>query len=140
MKDKERNLMKSLQNCSSFKNSLTESKDVYSRFDAYDNKGNVYELKCRDEYYNDVLIEFDKLSYNIMYCAQLTNKRFYYVVQMPEVGGVVFDITELFELEHDFKWQRMDMPRTTEFKETSVISKIVGFIPIKKQKYTFMVK
>mgnify|MGYP000273975897 FL=1 len=43
MKDKERKLMTSLQNCNSFKNILKESKDIYSRFDSYDNKGNIYE-------------------------------------------------------------------------------------------------
>ena len=140
MKDKERKLMTSLQNCNSFENILKESKDIYSRFDAYDNKGNIYELKCRDEYYDDVVIEFDKFSYNFLYCVELTKKSFFYVVQMPEVGGVVFDITQLHSLGHDFRWQRMKMPKTTEFGTDKTISKIVGFIPIKKQSYTFIVK
>ena len=55
--------------------------DEYSRFDAYDLKDNIYELKVRGAYYEDTLIEFDKFSFNLMY-AKTFGKRFLYVVHI----------------------------------------------------------
>ena len=100
----------------------------YNRFDAY-NKHYIVEFKYRKSYYKDVLIEFDKFSYNFLY-AETNNKHFIYAVRM-EYHIYVFNITKLVK-HYDFKWEWKDMPKQTEFGDKEKIKKLVGYININK--------
>tara|TARA_R110002072_G_scaffold127349_1_gene264781 strand:+ start:919 stop:1329 length:411 start_codon:yes stop_codon:yes gene_type:complete len=111
--------------------------DEYSRFDAYDLKDNIYELKVRGAYYEDTLIEFDKFSFNLMY-AKTFGKRFLYVVQMDDMG-YVFDISALYNEGYDFRWQTLELPKHTEFTKKEPISKVAGYISIENTIFAFKV-
>ena len=111
--------------------------DEYSRFDAYDLKDNIYELKVRGAYYEDTLIEFDKFSFNLMY-AETFGKRFLYVVQMNDMG-YVFDISALHNEGYDFRWETKELPKYTEFDEKREITKVVGYISIENTIFAFKV-
>lgn len=113
--------------------------DDYSRFDCIDNKKNIYELKVRTKHYDEVMIEFDKFSYNLMYVKEFKMNKFLYVVEMKEVG-YVFDIKELHEKGYDFGWESRDLPKNTEFKDKRTIKKMVGFIHLENATYIFDVK
>ena len=117
--------------------------DDYSRFDCWDNNNNIYELKVRSAYYDDVLIEFDKFAYNCMY-AQVFNKKFIYVVQMEDMG-YVFNISKLNFEGYDFKWETRELPKYTEFYNkprpngTQIINKLVGYINAEDCHFSFKI-
>lgn len=111
--------------------------DEYSRFDAYDMNDNIYELKVRGGYYENVLIEFDKFSYNIMY-AETFEYTFLYVVQM-EGMGYVFDISALYNEGHNFGWENRSMPKQTEFSSTHSIYKVIGYVNIEDTIFAFKI-
>ena len=79
MKSKERNILKNLNNFF-LTDILQESIYEYNRYDA-ENDHYIVEIKHRDKFYQDTIIEFDKFSYNLLY-AQLAKKQFIYAVQM----------------------------------------------------------
>ena len=109
----------------------------YSRYDAYDLNNNIYEVKVREIYYNDTLIEFDKFAFNLMY-AENFNKRFLYVVQMGDMG-YVFDVSALYNEGYDFNWENKEMPKQTEFSQNSKIKKLVGYISIEHTIFAFKI-
>ena len=45
---------------------IKQSDYEYNRFDAYNDKS-IFEVKYRHTFYDDVMIEFDKFSYNYAY-------------------------------------------------------------------------
>ena len=100
----------------------------YNRFDAY-NEHYIVEFKHRKSYYKDVLIEFDKFSYNLLY-AEMNNKYFIYAVRM-EYHIYIFNITKLAK-QYDFRWEWKEMPKQTEFGHKEKIKKLVGYININK--------
>ena len=103
----------------------------YAKFDAIDEKDNIYEFKFRNTHYNSTLIEFDKFSYNIMY-SQLKKKRFLYVVRMND-KIYIFNISDLHKAGFDFKFHYRLMPLQTEFRyKNKKIKKYVGYIHIDK--------
>ena len=113
-------------------NIVKHNKD-YSRFDAY-NKECIVEIKDRksnDNFksYNDLQIEFDKYAFNKEF-ARLKNVNFYYVNRYKG-NIIIFDITNLADTDYSFKWRWEDHNKTTEFKMTEKISKLVGYIDIK---------
>ena len=103
------------------------SKKEYSRFDAYNSKA-IFEIKHRNKFYADTMIEFDKYSFNQMY-ALTNNFKFMYLVQMLEVI-YVFDVNQLTSNGYDFNWSWRTLPTTTEFKNDNDREKYVGYINV----------
>ena len=128
MKSKE---LKVIQKLAKVKKSIRTVDYEYSRFDAIDEK-NIYEVKCRDKFYEDVLIEFDKFSFNLMY-SQIHDKDFLYVVEMDKI--YIFNIKELYLFGHNFKWEWKSLHKQTEFGKTEKIKKLVGYINIEHAIY-----
>tara|TARA_B100000519_G_C14252480_1_gene443165 strand:+ start:1231 stop:1629 length:399 start_codon:yes stop_codon:yes gene_type:complete len=94
----------------------------YNRFDAED-KNYIVEIKDRNKYYDNTMIEFDKYSFNIKY-AELAKKKFIYVVR---VDGNIY----IFNLSKDdttFGWEWKLIEATTNFKNRKKIKKLVGYI------------
>ena len=115
----------------------------YAKFDAIDEKDNIYEFKFRNTFYNRTLIEFDKFAYNIMY-ANIKNKRFLYVVRMADKKDdniYIFNVSDLYKADFDFQFHYRLMPLHTEFyNSTKKINKYVGYIPIDKAVCVFDTK
>ena len=107
---------------------IKQSDYEYNRFDAYNDKS-IFEVKHRHTFYDDVMIEFDKFSYNYAY-AIVNNLNFVYAVEMNNII-YIFDIVNLVKEEFNFNWKWRDMPKTTEFNRKEKIKKYVGFINIK---------
>tara|TARA_Y100000004_G_C8695407_1_gene319346 strand:+ start:151 stop:525 length:375 start_codon:yes stop_codon:yes gene_type:complete len=111
----------------------------YAKFDAIDEKDNIYEFKFRNTFYNTTLIEFDKFSYNIMY-ANIKKKRFLYVVRMKD-NIYIFNVSDLYKADFDFQFHYRLMPLHTEFYNSNKkIKKYVGYIPIDKAVCVFDTK
>ena len=121
MKKKERFILERL-NRFFLSDVLKESKYEYNRYDV--------EIKHRDKFYKDTIIEFDKFSYNILY-AKMTKKFFIYVVRINN-KIYVFNITKLVQEGYNFNWIFKDMPKQTEFGHKEKIKKLVGYININK--------
>jgi hypothetical protein len=97
---------------------IKQSDYEYNRFDAYN-----------DIFYEDVMIEFDKFSYNHAY-AMVNNLNFVYAVEMNDII-YIFDIVNLVKEGFNFNWNWREMPKTTEFNRKEKTQKYVGFINIK---------
>tara|TARA_R110002012_G_scaffold138116_2_gene293308 strand:+ start:145 stop:552 length:408 start_codon:yes stop_codon:yes gene_type:complete len=128
MKKKERFILERL-NRFFLSDVLKESKYEYNRYDAENDKY-IVEIKHRDKFYKDTIIEFDKFSYNILY-AKMTKKFFIYVVRINN-KIYVFNITKLIQDGYNFNWTWKDMPKQTEFANNKEIKKLVGYININK--------
>ena len=126
MKEKERAILNKLNNFF-LTDELIEDKYEYNRFDA-ENVYYIVEIKYRDDFYKDTIIEFDKFSYNILY-SQLVKKQFIYAVKMGR-KIYVFNITKLVSSSYNFNWTWKDMPKQTEFADKKEIKKLVGYINI----------
>ena len=107
---------------------IKQSDYEYNRFDAYNDKS-IFEVKHRHTFYDDVMIEFDKFSYNYAY-AVVNNLNFVYAVEMNNII-YIFDIVNLVKEKFNFNWKWREMPKTTEFNRKEKIQKYVGFINIK---------
>ena len=94
----------------------------YNRFDAED-KNYIVEIKDRNKYYDNTMIEFDKYSFNIKY-AELAKKKFIYVVR---VDGNIY-IFNLSKNDTTFGWEWKLIEATTNFKNRKKIKKLVGYI------------
>jgi len=123
--------LKIIQRLAKVKKSIQAVSYEYSRFDAIDNK-NIYEIKCREKFYDKVLIEFDKYSFNLIY-AQTFNKNFLYVVEMDKI--YIFNISKLYMFDYNFNWEWKDLPNQTEFNKKEKIKKLVGYIDISQAIY-----
>jgi hypothetical protein len=107
---------------------LVEDKYEYNRYDA-ENNYYIAEIKHRESFYQDTMIEFDKFSYNLLY-AQMSKKQFIYVVKMLK-KIYVFNITKLVSSGYKFKWRWKDnLPKQTEYADKRKIKKLVGYINI----------
>ena len=91
MKDIEKNIITEWNNKFP-KSRLIQSSFEYERFDAHNDKC-IVELKYRSSWYDKMIIEFDKYSYNSWF-AHMVDKKFFYVVAYKN-KIVVFNITEL---------------------------------------------
>ena len=141
MKEVEKNIIKE------WNNEFPESKIIlssfeYERFDAHNEKC-VVEVKYRNTWYDKLMIEFDKYSYNSWY-AHITDKKFFYVVAHKN-KIIVFNITDLNKNKYDYGWEYRIMPRQTEFGLNDKIVKFVGYLDYNKLKesesvYEFTVK
>ena len=100
----------------------------YNRFDA-ENSNMIVEIKDRNSFYNDTMIEFEKFSYNLLY-SQLVNKMFIYAVRMD--GYIyLFNINRLYNVGYDFKWEWKLIEATTHFERRDLVKKFVGYIDLK---------
>ena len=109
-----------------------EVQDQYNRFDAQQ-PGAIAEIKYRKKFYNRVMIEFDKYSYNKEY-AKLFGLDFIYIVVM-EKTFYGFNISSIDGSFHNYKWEWRKMPRYTEFNNSEETKKLVGYIYV-DQAYT----
>ena len=112
---------------------LIHSPYQYERFDAFSEQY-VVEIKHRETWYDKLLIEFDKYSYNSWY-AHIANKEFLYVVAYKS-KIIIFNITNINKTEYDYNWKYKEMPKQTEFNNQDKIIKFVGFLDHKKLKET----
>tara|TARA_R110002020_G_scaffold237137_2_gene449468 strand:+ start:1994 stop:2404 length:411 start_codon:yes stop_codon:yes gene_type:complete len=106
---------------------IKEDKFVYNRYDAYNNR-TIIEVKDRDTFYENTMIEFDKFSYNLLF-AKTINKTFLYVVKMKNTI-YMFNITKMHRLKYDFKWHWRKLPKSTEFDQSYDVKKFVGYVNI----------
>jgi hypothetical protein len=107
------------------KNSTAKLKlvnDPYSTYDAEDEE-RIVEIKNRKKYYAEKTIECSKLFANYQK-SQLKNKTFLYVVIDTE-GLYVYNISNIIEEITTHPPIAIKMPRTTEFKKKSKITKYV---------------
>ena len=104
---------------------LVEVKNPYSTYDA-ENERYIVEVKSRDKKYRSWAIEKKKFDSNIVKCIE-TGKAFVY---LTEYNGKImtWNIHKLVRKDYDFQWTAIPMPKTTEFKNTKTVTKIVGFL------------
>jgi len=124
MKERELEILERIKTTT--KRNILPAENEYERFDAYDDNY-IWEIKDRGKYYENILIEFDKFSFNLNY-AKIINKYFLYAVAMDD-KIYIFNISRLKD--YDYKWEWREMPKQTEFQENHKINKFVGYIDIK---------
>lgn len=124
MKVIEKNIIKEWNNKFP-KSRLTLSSFEYERFDAH-NTHCIAEVKYRNTWYDKLMIEFDKYSYNSWY-AHITDRKFFYVVAHGD-RIIVFNITDLNNNKYNYGWEYRVMPKRTEFDGGDKIVKFVGYL------------
>ena len=106
---------------------LKKPKQKYLQFDAYD-KNYIVEIKIRNTFYANQIIEFSKYAFNSLY-AKSNDQTFVYAVAIN--GTIyVFNISKL-EKDYDFNWEWRKLPATTEFENNDNMLKYVGYLDIK---------
>ena len=96
----------------------------YSRFDAYSEMHDCFiELKCRKKHYPDLMIEKQK------FLNLVGDGAGYYICSTPK-GIYCWELTPDMEIE----WITKKMPKTTDFKRRSWVSKEVGFLKVSDAK------
>ena len=126
MKEKERKILNKL-NTFFLTDELIEDQYEYNRYDA-ENTHYIVEIKHRESFYEETIIEFDKFTYNLIY-AQYAKKQFIYAVQMRN-KIYVFNITKLIASGYKITWVWKKMPKQTEFAHNKQIKKLIGYINI----------
>ena len=108
------------------KTNLRLAEDQYSSYDCEDDNY-IAEIKVRDKYYKDKLIEADKW---LRCCAlaQEKNKQFLYIVR-DERGTFVFNLSKHAQAFADLETNLYFCPKTTEFGNTEKIEKKVMLLP-----------
>ena len=102
--------------------------DEYCRYDAEDGEY-ILEIKVRNKWYQDCLIEYDKFDDNISTSSSL-GKDFLYVVATSQ-DIYVFNCTKLHKKGFKFKWDWKVMPKNTDFGGSEQkVTKFVGYIPV----------
>ena len=113
---------------------LNPSEYEYCRFDAWSEKY-IVEIKARNKYYKELMIEFDKYAFNSKY-AENNGKEFLYINEMA--GNIyIFNISQIDLKFHNYKWEWREMPKTSEFENKNKMPKYVGYIPIDFANFTF---
>ena len=104
---------------------LVEVSNPYSTYDA-ENERYIVEVKSRDKQYRSWAIEKKKFDSNIVISVE-TGKMFVY---LTEYNGKImtWNIHNLVRKGYDFQWTEQLMPETTEFDNTNVITKVVGYL------------
>ena len=104
---------------------LVEVENPYSSYDA-ENDRYIVEVKSRDKKYRSWAIEKKKFDSNIVKSVE-TGKMFVY---LTEYNGKImtWNIHNLVRKDYDFQWTKIPMPKTTEFKDTKTVTKVVGFL------------
>ena len=104
---------------------LVECEDQFCFCDA-ESDDYIVEIKSRDKEYSSWIIEKYKFEKNIIKSVETTKKFIY----LTEYNGKImtWNIHNLVRKNYDFQWTEMPMPKTTEFDNTNVIPKIVGYL------------
>jgi hypothetical protein len=104
---------------------LVECSDLYCSCDATSERY-IVEIKSRDTEYDSWIIEKKKFDSNIVKCVE-ENKIFVYLTEYD--GKIMtWNIHKLVRKNYDFNWTPQEMPETTEFENTNVITKVVGYL------------
>ena len=101
-----------------FMDELIESEDIFSSYDC-ENKDYIIEIKSRDKHYNPWMIEKKKFDSNTERAKEL-DKEFIYLTE--------YRTKIIVRVNYNFKWEKRQMPRTTEFLETEPMLKEVGYL------------
>ena len=104
---------------------LVECEDQFCSCDA-ESDDYIVEIKSRDKEYSSWIIEKSKFEKNLVKSVETTKKFIY----LTEYNGKImtWNIHNLVRKNYDFQWTEQLMPKTTEFDNTNVIPKIVGYL------------
>ena len=104
---------------------LVECEDQFCSCDA-ESDNYIVEIKSRDTEYDSWIIEKSKFDKNIVKSVETTKKFIY----LTEYNGKImtWNIHNLVRKGYDFQWTEQLMPETTEFDNTNVITKVVGYL------------
>mgnify|MGYP003138384408 CR=1 FL=1 len=105
--------------------------DKYSIVDAR-NKDYIVELKHRNKFYPDMLIEFDKYK-RLMDSSIFYNLIPLYVCSVENGYIYIFNMNKV-DAHHIIEWENQFHNKTTEFENNNKIEKRVGFIPVSLSK------
>ena len=110
---------------------LVECEDQFCSCDA-ESDNYIVEIKSRDTEYDSWIIEKSKFDKNIVKSVETTKKFIY----LTEYNGKImtWNIHNLVRKGYDFQWTEQLMPETTEFDNTNVITKVVGYLYEKNAK------
>jgi hypothetical protein len=101
---------------------IKKIEDEFSTIDCYDASTDIYyELKCRYDHYNELLIEKQK------YLALLDKRESYYVSSTPK-GIWMFHIQSIEEP----VWFEKELKHSTYFNKPEIVIKEIGYISTKK--------
>jgi hypothetical protein len=101
---------------------IKKIEDEFSTIDCYDASTDIYyELKCRYEHYNELLIEKQK------YLALLEQRESYYVCSTPK-GIWMLQIQSIEEP----VWFDKELIHSTYFNKPEIVVKEIGYISTKK--------
>jgi hypothetical protein len=104
---------------------LVECEDQFCSCDA-ESDNYIVEIKSRDTEYDSWIIEKYKFEKNIVKSVE-TTKKFIYLTEYK--GKIMtWNIHNLVRKGYDFQWTEQLMPETTEFDNTNVITKVVGYL------------
>jgi len=104
---------------------LVECQDQFCSYDA-ESDNYIVEIKSRDTEYDSWIIEKSKFDKNIVKSVE-TTKKFIYLTEYK--GKIMtWNIHNLVRKGYDFQWTEQLMPETTEFDNTNVITKVVGYL------------
>ena len=104
---------------------LIECQDQFCSCDA-ESDNYIVEIKSRDTEYDSWIIEKYKFDKNIVKSVE-TTKKFIYLTEYK--GKIMtWNIHNLVRKGYDFQWTEQLMPETTEFDNTNVIKKVVGYL------------
>jgi hypothetical protein len=104
---------------------LVECEDQFCSCDA-ESDNYIVEIKSRDTEYDSWIIEKYKFEKNIVKSVE-TTKKFIYLTEY-EGKIMTWNIHNLVRKGYDFQWTEQLMPETTEFDNTNVITKVVGYL------------
>ena len=91
-----------------------------------ENDNYIIEIKCRDKRYDSWLFERSKYDSNLPK-AKESGREFIYIVEYK--GDCwAWNISKLVSKGQDFEWEERSMPKTTEFRNKSLINKQVGYV------------
>ena len=104
---------------------LVECEDKFCSCDA-ESDNYIVEIKSRDTEYDSWIIEKSKFDKNLVKSVE-TTKKFIYLTEYK--GKIMtWNIHNLVRKGYDFQWTEQLMPETTEFDNTNVITKVVGYL------------
>lgn len=104
---------------------LVECEDQFCSCDA-ESDNYIVEIKSRDTEYESWIIEKSKFDKNLVKSVE-TTKKFIYLTEYK--GKIMtWNIHNLVRKNYDFQWTEQLMPETTEFDNTNVITKVVGYL------------
>ena len=104
---------------------LVECEDQFCSCDA-ESDNYIVEIKSRDTEYDSWIIEKYKFDKNLVKSVE-TTKKFIYLTEYK--GKIMtWNIHNLVRKDYDFQWTEQLMPETTEFDNTNVITKVVGYL------------